>query len=456
MRQNTNASGGSPPKIVWLGDDFTGAAAVMEVLTFSGIPSILFLDPPTPEQLSISLAGFEAFGIATLARSQSPEWMDRHLPSLFAFLDATKAELVHYKICSTLDSSPSSGSIGRAIDLAIGQFGAATVPVVTAAPQIGRYQAFGNLFCSFENEIYRLDRHPVMARHPITPMNDADVARHLAHQTDVPVRCLNLDTLSDPVKASAYLDKVHGADICTLDCLDTGHERAVGGLLWDRRKTSRFIVGSQGIEYALVAHWIETGAVAEAPPRRGLGPDPRMAVVSGSVSLVNARQIAWARDNGFATIRLNAMDLFDGTPAQIAAENTAIKMSLRALDNGLCPLIFTAQGPDDPEVGRLRSKVPNLSAADSAIGRSLGRILKSLVGTAGLRRVAVSGGDTSGHVCSELGLFALEAAAPTVPGAAIFRARSENEFDGLEIALKGGQMGTFDYFGWVRDGGGDR
>ena len=38
--------------VAWYGDDFTGSAAVMEVLTFAGLPSVLFLDLPTPEQLA--------------------------------------------------------------------------------------------------------------------------------------------------------------------------------------------------------------------------------------------------------------------------------------------------------------------------------------------------------------------------------------------------------------------
>ncbi len=45
------AKGAEAPLISWLGDDVTGAAAVMEVLTFGGLPSILFLGPPTAEQL---------------------------------------------------------------------------------------------------------------------------------------------------------------------------------------------------------------------------------------------------------------------------------------------------------------------------------------------------------------------------------------------------------------------
>lgn len=455
MIREPKASEDNAPKIVWLGDDFTGAAAVMEVLTFSGLPSVLFLNVPTPEQLS-ALPEVKAFGIATLARSKSPDWMDRHLPPLFALLDKTGAELVHYKICSTLDSSPQTGSIGRAIELALGQFGPATVPVVTASPRMRRYQVYGNLFCSAGEDIYRLDRHPVMARHPVTPMDEADVARHLARQTDIPTRCLDLDTLKNPEKAEAFLDQIGGTGICTFDCLDATHEIAAGRLLWDRRRASRFVVGSQGIEYALVAYLADTGILSEPTPPQSLGHTSRMAVVSGSVSPTTADQIAWARNNGFATIRVDVLSLCGGTADRTTAEIEAVEASKRALSEGLCPLILTAEGPDDAEAARLRQSVPDLSAANDRIGRSLGRILKQLVETTGLRRVAVSGGDTSGHVCTELGIFALEAAAPTIPGAAICRAKSNTGLDGLEIALKGGQMGSHDYFGWVRDGGGER
>lgn len=47
---------------------------------------------------------------------------------------------------------------------------------------------FGNLFAAggiaSGAEVYRLDRHPVMNRHPVTPMGESDLVRHLALQTD--------------------------------------------------------------------------------------------------------------------------------------------------------------------------------------------------------------------------------------------------------------------------------
>ena len=444
-----------PPSIVWLGDDFTGAAAVMEVLTFAGMPSILFLDQPTPDQLA-EIEGIEAFGIATLARSRSPQWMAEHLPSLFQFLSETGAALVHFKICSTLDSSPTTGSIGKAIEEALKIFGAATVPVVVAAPQMRRYQAFGNLFCSMGKEVYRLDRHPIMSHHPVTPMFESDVALHLSKQTSLSLRCLNLEVLAESGIALNFLDSVSAANICTVDMITRQHEALVGSLLWNRRNQSRFVVGSQGIEYALVAHYNETGRLSSPKPPKGLGSTLQMAVVSGSVSPITADQIGWARNNGFVTIRVDAASLAGGEGAQAIATNVVLEAAKKALSQKQIPLIYTAEGPDDPSVAELQSTQEDVSAANDAIGKSLGRILRDLIYEAGLTRVAVSGGDTSGHVCNELGIFALEAVAPTIPGAAICRAKSDTELNGLEIALKGGQMGSPDYFGWIRDGGGER
>jgi uncharacterized protein YgbK (DUF1537 family) len=65
----------------------------------------------------------------------------------------------------------------------------------------------------------------------------------------------------------------------------------------------------------------------------------------------------------------------------------------------------------------------------------------------------ISGGDSSGFAAGALGIFALEAMAPLAPGAPLCRAFSAvSHIDGVEIALKGGQMGPPDYFGSVRAG----
>ena len=188
--------------VSWYGDDFTGSAAVMEVLSFAGLPSVLFLDLPTPAQLA-RFAGLRGIGVASTARAHGPDWMQAHLPPAFERLQALAAPITHYKVCSTLDSAPGLGSIGRAIDLALPILDSAWTPVLVAAPPMRRYQAFGTLFAAAPGGVARLDRHPVMARHPATPMDEADVARHLARLTERPIGLVTLEDLRDPASAEA-------------------------------------------------------------------------------------------------------------------------------------------------------------------------------------------------------------------------------------------------------------
>ncbi|MFD2032896.1 four-carbon acid sugar kinase family protein [Ancylobacter dichloromethanicus] len=74
----------------------------MEVLSFAGLPTVLFLGTPTPDQLA-RFNGMRAVGIAGVARSMPPEWMDAHLPAVFEALARIGAPLAHYKVCSTFD-----------------------------------------------------------------------------------------------------------------------------------------------------------------------------------------------------------------------------------------------------------------------------------------------------------------------------------------------------------------
>src|SRR5918997_4950422 len=129
--------------LTYYGDDYTGSSAVMEVMTFAGLPTVMFLDVPTPARLA-AFQGYRAVGVAGISRSQSPAWMDEHLPPIFHALQGLGAPIAHYKICSTFDSAPHVGSIGKAIDLAAPILGGAWHPLVVATIDMGRFQAFGN------------------------------------------------------------------------------------------------------------------------------------------------------------------------------------------------------------------------------------------------------------------------------------------------------------------------
>jgi uncharacterized protein YgbK (DUF1537 family) len=185
-----------------------------------------------------------------------------------------------------------------------------------------------------------------------------------------------------------------------------------------------------------------------------------MVVVSGSVSPTTAEQIAWAKSHGFAGIALDATCVCGG-PDELDREiDRCVQAGLDAIAHDLDPLVYSAQGPDDPAVESFKIAVARssntMAEANLRVGEALGRILYQTLHRSGARRAIASGGDTSGHATRQLGIFALSALAPTIPGAALFQAHAEGPMDGLELALKGGQMGSPDYFGWIRNGGGER
>lgn len=426
------------PLISYYGDDFTGSTDVMEALASNGVETVLFLRKPDAALLS-RFAAARAFGLAGTSRSETPEWMDVHLRDAFDWLKTLDAELCHYKVCSTFDSAPAVGSIGRAIELGRTVFGETTVPLIVGAPQIRRYTAFGHLFAAYQGTNYRIDRHPVMSRHPVTPMDEADILMHLGRQTGLSSALIDTVAISgDP--------QPQDVAILLLDVIDATTQAAAGRQLWDRlRPASRFVCGSSGVEYALIPAWRDAGLVGDRPVFPDAGPVDRIAVVSGSVSPTTERQIRHALANGFAGVTLDPLAL-TGAESD-AAIATAIDAGLRVLEGGESVLLYTALGPSADRGAALDG------AARQRLGQALGRIQGRLVSAAGLTRAVVAGGDTSSHALGEMEIAALtlKMPLPQTPGSPLCIAHGGCA-DGLEIALKGGQVGGDDYFSMIRSG----
>jgi len=216
----------------------------------------------------------------------------------------------------------------------------------------------------------------------------------------------------------------------------------VGRVLWARR----FVLGSQGVESAVIAHFRAEGWLREAPPRPTPTRVDRIAVVSGSASTVTARQIAWAELQGWPVIRLDTAALF-GADGPLAVTR-ALEQARMALGQGRSPVVAALRGPDDPELRATRAAIATagLSPSDgeARIGEALGAILSGLLAV-GRPRVVVAGGDTSGRVARELGLVALEPIAWIAHGASLLRGH-RTDSSTIEIILKGGQMGPEDLF----------
>ena len=441
--------------VAFHGDDFTGSSASMEALAFAGLPTVLFLAPPTPKRLA-QFAGYRGIGIAGVARSRDPAWMRKNLPPVFAALKSLGAPVVHYKVCSTFDSSPQIGSIGCAIDCAAEIFDG-WIPLVVGDAGMGRFQCFGHLFAHAHGKGFRLDRHPVMARHPVTPMDESDLGLHLARQTNLPIGLVDFVAMKRG-QADAQLRQVlaEGARIVSLDVLDDETAIEAGRLVWEHAGAKVFAVGSQGLESALVAYWRAAGLLPAGAAPQPPGPVARIACVSGSVSPVTARQIADALAHGFAGIRIRAERAVDEAAWQ-AEVARATEGALAALSQGKDPLVYSAAGPDDPAVALLRQAVAASGAAadvvNDRIGDRLGRVLDAIIRKGRLSRAIISGGDTSGHAAARLGIDALTAIAPLAPGSPLCRAHAPDPArDGLQITLKGGQVGAEGFFRLARDG----
>lgn len=422
------------PLYAFVGDDFTGSTDVLEQLAEGGVPAVLFLRTPDAA-LRARFPEARAIGIASDARSRPPEWMDAELPALFAAIG--DAALVHYKTCSTFDSAPHVGSIGRALDIGLRTFGAPAA-IVVAAPHLGRYVAFANLFAAADDQVHRIDRHPTMSRHPVTPMHEADLIRHLAAQTGARIGHIALDRIQSGDPEAAF-DAVRDADAVLFDGTTFADLAATGAVL--RSRGIRFAAGSSGVTRALVLAWQAEGVVAGKPTLTRAAEADRLLVVSGSCSPVTARQITRSAVDGFAAVRADVPALLEGSSAE---EVRLVDAALTGLAQGNRALIASAEGPLDSDA----------PAAGEKLGRALGRITRDVVRRASLKRVLFAGGDTSSHGVAQLGIDALTWAAPIERGAPLVRAHSADPaIDGLELVLKGGQMGDEDFFETVRKGG---
>lgn len=448
-------------RLAFYGDDFTGSTDALEVLAFAGLRCALFLDPPSADTLQ-QFDGFDAIGIAGDSRAMSPAEMDEKLPSIFKALADLKAPIVHYKVCSTFDSSPSIGSIGRVMEIARQTFGATFIPIVAATPALARYCVFGHLFArsGTDGRTYRIDRHPIMSLHPVTPMDESDLARHLARQTTLSIdKFVVANFASDRAGLDAQLAALTCGqpDAVLFDGLTPAHMLEVGRLLdaHARRHQPAFVVGSSGVEYALTQWWRERGQKEFSSPNyASFAAVEKVLAISGSASALSALQIDAAVAAGFVDMPVDASALVDAHRWE-AASSKLVSDVLALLQQGRSVMLHTARGPADPRIeAMISSLVSSSTSREQAkhgggrmLGMRLGLIVEAILLAAPLRRLLLSGGDTSSQITRVLAPDALEIEARLAPGAPLCRVISKRpHLSALQIALKGGQMGDESYF----------
>ena len=429
-------------RAAFYGDDFTGSTDALAQFHRFGLRSLLFFRTPSPALFEQVAATHDVVGIAGIARSLPAEAIAAEIAPAFALFAALAPRFVQYKICSTCDSSERLGSFGPALRLGCETFGARRIPLVPAQPEFGRYTVFANHFAAADGARVRLDRHPTMAHHPSTPIDEADLRVFLARQTPLPIDSLDLVALdrageTNPLAAGAGTEP----RVVVVDVLEQRALPRIGRMILDAAPgATAFALGSGGLSYAIAAAL--TGR--DAP----IGADPapaareQLVVLSGSASPGTRAQIARVRERGWEIVALDPRELMNDAAA--ATERASIMMR-RALAAGRSAAVASMREPGD------RAPIaPEVLAP--VLGRALGILADDAI-RSGIRRLVVAGGDSSSYAMSALDVYGIEIVGAIDVAAWLCALRStQPHLDGIEVVLKGGQVGGVDFFEHARTG----
>lgn len=426
-----SAAAGTSVPLAYYGDDFTGATDTLATAARAGLRALLFLRVPD-EALLARTGTLDCLGIAGAARSMAPDAMRAELAPVARLMAGLGARVLHYKTCSTFDSAPGVGNIAVAIEALRPAAGQPWAAIVGGQPNLERYCLFGHLFAAAGSggTVHRIDRHPTMSRHPVTPMRESDLRLHLQAQGLGETALLPYPRHAATGEAlAALLDQRPEAVL--FDVARPEDLEAIGAALWPlaTAEAPLLAVGPSSVVQAFAPRLAQAPAapVAVAPAR---GP---VFVLAGSLSPVTARQVAAARS--FETVWLDAARLVDPHSGHLAR---AARQLADRLSTGVHVLACTAT-----EAARAgHTRVPARALAEAG-GELLARVLAAVP----LSRVGVAGGDTSSLAVGALDAWGLSYLAQLAPGTALCRLHSEAPgLDGVEIMLKGGQMGSQDVF----------
>lgn len=424
--------------LAYYGDDFTGSTDALEFITRAGAKAVLFTEPPTAEQLK-AFPDLDAYGVAGKTRALPPDTMEKILLAAFEQMKASGAKHIHYKVCSTFDSSPAIGSIGKAIDCGAAVFQNKIIPVLGGSPSLGRYCLYGNLFArmgiSSKGKIYRLDRHPSMSKHPVTPADESDLRLHLGKQTNKKFGLIDVLQIDKPVEEwNNAMDA--GEEVILIDALYESQLLKIGKWIDKLNSAAQFSVGGSGIEAALGNYWNQKDLLKPTTAWQKIEKAKPLLVVSGSCSPVTAAQIEFAKANGFAEVVIDAV--------LVCHEN-------EVSDDVINEVTGLLQHQKNVIVHTGSKQTANLSS--EKLGTALGLIAKKVTEQIKIKRVVAAGGDTSSYAARAMEIDAVEMIAPVVMGAPLCKAYSTNKsIAGLEVIFKGGQVGAENYFVLMQKG----
>jgi uncharacterized protein YgbK (DUF1537 family) len=406
-----------------IADDFTGATDVASMLVRAGMPTVQVLGVPDGE-----LPAADAVVVALKTRTiPAADAVAQSLQALAA-LRAAGARQIYFKYCSTFDST-AEGNIGPVTDALMQALSTDFTIACPAFPENGRTVFRGHLFVGDE-----LLSDSGMKHHPLTPMTDANLVRVLQAQTAQKVGLLRVDALRTNAATQIVQLRADGVRIAVADAIDNSDLLALGEACADLP----LITAGSGVALGLPpayqrrGGWSPSDSAAQLSPVQGTA-----AVLSGSCSQATNAQVArWIAD-GRAAIALDPLALHRGEQGTA----TLLAQALALLRQGPV-LLYATAAPDN--VKAVQSAL-GVEAAGALVENTLAGLAQGLV-TAGVRRLVVAGGETSGAVVQALNVPQLRIGSPICPGVPWTEATLPDSGEPMWLALKSGNFGGVDFF----------
>ncbi|MES2482338.1 MAG: 3-oxo-tetronate kinase [Pseudomonadota bacterium] len=407
-------------------DDFTGATDVASMLVRAGMHTVQVLGLPEGR-----LPAADAVVIALKTRTIAPADAVAQSLTALAALRAAGARQIYFKYCSTFDSTP-QGNIGPVTDALMAALGTDFTIACPAFPENGRTVFRGHLFVGDA-----LLSDSGMRQHPLTPMTNANLVQVLQAQTRQAVGLLRHDTLDGGAPAAqeriAQL-RADGVRIAVADAVNNAHLLTLAESCADLPLVTAGSGVALGLPPAYARRgWFTPNAnVADLDPLKGPA-----AVLSGSCSQATNAQVAHWLADGRTALRIDPLALRKGQQTA----DTVLAQAMHALTRDPVLIYATAA----PESVRAVQHALGVQAAGELVEHALAHVAQGLV-QAGVRRLVVAGGETSGAVVQKLGVRQLRIGAPICPGVPWTQSTLPDSGEPVQLALKSGNFGGVDFF----------
>ena len=410
------------PVLGVIADDFTGATDLASSLVRGGLRTVQVIgapDGPAPDA--------DAVVVALKTRTAPVAEAVRESLAAWKWLRAAGARQAYFKVCSTFDSTP-QGNIGPVAEALLDALGPGLNLVCPALPENGRTVYRGHLFVGDQ-----LLSDTGMREHPLTPMNDANLVRVMQAQCRRPVGLLRHDLVAQGVAAVrgrlAQL-QAEGVVHVVADAINDAALRVLAEVGSDLR----LLTAGSGLALGLPDLYARRGWAQLDPCSAQLAPmSGPAALLAGSCSQATQAQVARWRDAGGAAFSIDPQALAGGEPTVA----NALAWARERLVNEPV-LIYSST-----DAQTLKAVQNNLGRvrAGALVEQAMAQLAQGLV-QAGVQRLVVAGGETSGAVVQALSVRTLRIGQAICPGVPWTQADGRS----LWLALKSGNFGDSEFF----------